>query len=138
MVAENISEFDVVEGKNSIPVPETEFVDYFDALEAVQHDNPASPEMRRKAKLFQSAVDRGIENRRWCKTVSGRMGLVPFNAQMGDLICIVPGMSRTYVVRKKANGCYRYIGDCYIDGLVRGEAMNSNAGTSSLTRVTLV
>jgi hypothetical protein len=50
------------------------------------------------------------------------MGLVPPNSAEGDIICPFFGMATPFIVRREENG-FIVIGDCYIQGLIDGEAM---------------
>jgi hypothetical protein len=63
--------------------------------------------------------------RRFCLSANRYLGQVPGDSLVGDQICVFPGMKTPFVVRKdpKNMGCYLLIGDCYIDGLMYGEAL---------------
>jgi hypothetical protein len=56
------------------------------------------------------------------------LGLAPHSVREGDLICIVYGCSVPVVLRKVfVNGqndkyCHKLIGECYIHGMMDGEA----------------
>ena len=62
-------------------------------------------------------------NRRFCSTTDGRIGLVPRSSAAGDLICVLYGGRVPYVLRPCEIG-YSLIGECYIHGLMNGEAMD--------------
>ncbi|MCJ1431353.1 hypothetical protein MMC27_000704 [Xylographa pallens] len=49
------------------------------------------------------------------------IGLVPKSARAGDTICLLHGISTPAVLRK-AGTCYEYVGQCYIEGVMYGEA----------------
>jgi len=61
--------------------------------------------------------------RRFCATSGGRLGQVPRGAAVGDLICIFYGGSVLYVIRPVDNGFFTFVGECYVHGLMDGEAM---------------
>jgi len=61
--------------------------------------------------------------RRFSRTTKGRLGSMPKYAELGDKICLFYGGNLPYVIRPRGNGTYRYIGDCYLDGVMYGEAM---------------
>ena len=63
------------------------------------------------------------KNRRFCSTTDGRIGLVPRSAAAGDVICVLYGGRVPYVLRPCKDG-YTLIGECYIHGLMDGEAMD--------------
>jgi hypothetical protein len=52
------------------------------------------------------------------------MGLVPANTRSGDRIYVIFGADVPYVVRKtETDGNFTLIGECYVVGLMHGEAM---------------
>jgi hypothetical protein len=62
-------------------------------------------------------------NRRIFYTDNNRLGLSSYFSQVGDVCCIFPGMSVPFVLRKRTDGKYNLVGDCYINGIMRGEIM---------------
>jgi hypothetical protein len=60
-----------------------------------------------------------IWNRRFVITDGGAFGLVPANAQMGDMLMVLYGLSVPVVLRKLHNS-YWLVGECYIDGAMDG------------------
>jgi hypothetical protein len=52
------------------------------------------------------------------------MGLTPPKVQVDDLVCIFIGASTLFVVREMEDGYFRLVGECYIHGLMAGEAMD--------------
>jgi hypothetical protein len=50
------------------------------------------------------------------------MGLVPPQSAIGDIICLFFGLATPFIIRPVENG-YIVIGDCYVQGLMDGEAM---------------
>lgn len=50
------------------------------------------------------------------------MGLAPGEARAGDLICVLLGGQVLYVLRPKGEG-FHFIGECYMHGMMSGEAM---------------
>jgi len=61
--------------------------------------------------------------RNLCVTERRCLGRVPHGSKVGDRICIFKGGSVPFVVRENANGYYQLIGECYIHGIMDGEAM---------------
>lgn len=63
--------------------------------------------------------------RRFSRTLHGRMGWAPRAAEAGDLICVFDGMALPYAVRPKTGteGVYELVGECFISGLMAGQAM---------------
>ncbi|KIM98489.1 hypothetical protein OIDMADRAFT_128054, partial [Oidiodendron maius Zn] len=62
-----------------------------------------------------------------CRTEGGYVGLVPRHTQAGDLVCIVYGSPVPFIVREsdEREGAHRVVGECYIHGIMRGEALQS-------------
>jgi len=44
---------------------------------------------------------------------------------IGDKMCILLGGCVPFVLRDTGDGCFRFIGECYIHGIMDGEAMES-------------
>jgi hypothetical protein len=55
-------------------------------------------------------------------TDKGRFALLPSLAERGDVICILFGCSVPVVLRY-AGKCWKLVGECYLDGIMRGEAL---------------
>ncbi|CAH0044919.1 unnamed protein product [Clonostachys solani] len=64
---------------------------------------------------------------KFCVTESGRFGQVPLNSKLGDRICVLVGGEVPFAVRPTGNGTYTLIGECYIDGIMDGEALQEAA-----------
>lgn len=65
--------------------------------------------------------------RRFCVTAEGRIGLVPHNALAGDLVVVLHGAQVPFVIRPSAatgGRQYELVGECYVHGLMDGEALN--------------
>lgn len=61
--------------------------------------------------------------RRFFVSNEGLMGLVPDGVAAGDEICILFGGYTPFVIRRLEGGNYEFIGECYVHGLMNGEAM---------------
>nr|RBQ89273.1 hypothetical protein FVER53263_03656 [Fusarium verticillioides] len=59
------------------------------------------------------------------KTDKGRVGLVPLLAEAGDQIYVLNGSAVPFVLRrgKRLLNAHRLVGECYIHGIMHGEAM---------------
>ena len=62
------------------------------------------------------------QNRRFCVTAQGYIGLVPGMTEKGDEVCAVAGSKPLYVIRKIHDG-YELIGDASVLEMMKGEAM---------------
>ncbi|KAI1360286.1 heterokaryon incompatibility protein-domain-containing protein [Xylaria arbuscula] len=65
--------------------------------------------------------------RRFVVTQKGRMGIVPRHAKLGDAIFILKGCNAPLILRPAGDGTYSILGECYIDGIMHGEAMEDLA-----------
>ncbi|KAI1135346.1 HET-domain-containing protein [Hypoxylon sp. FL0543] len=66
-------------------------------------------------------------HRRFFVTNSGYIGLGPPSLEAGDSICVlVPGMV-AYVLRGSKNGKWKYVGECYLHGIMDGEMIEKAA-----------
>jgi hypothetical protein len=73
---------------------------------------------------YNVGLQRSTFPRRFTITKKGYMGLTPPKAQVGDLICVFIGASTPFVVREMEDGYFRLVGECYVHGLMDGEAMD--------------
>ena len=64
-----------------------------------------------------------IADRQFFKTTGNRLGWVSRRAQKGDVVCVLYGGAIPFVLRQMEDGDWRMIGECYVDGLMQGEAM---------------
>ena len=77
---------------------------------------------------YASAVEAACDGRCFITTKRGYMGLASPSTKPGDLICVFSGGKTPYILRPSGAGFYRFICDCYIEGLMDGEAMDSQDG----------
>jgi hypothetical protein len=73
-----------------------------------------------QALLAYSAV---IKNRHLITTETWRLGIAGSSVEAGDLVCILHGSRTPVILRAQDDGC-RVIGQAYVEGLMRGEAVN--------------
>jgi hypothetical protein len=70
--------------------------------------------------------------RRLVTTNEGHIGMTPYRAKKGDLICVLLGCSIPVVLRKREQEwsegfigeSYEFIGECYLHGFMNGEAQD--------------
>ena len=67
-------------------------------------------------------MDAMSTNRRFATTVLGYMGLFPSQARKGDAVAIIYGAPSPFVIRPEGQD-YQLIGECYVHGIMDGEAM---------------
>ena len=63
--------------------------------------------------------------RRLARTDTGHLALCPEEASTDDVVVLLKGGKTTYVVRKVADG-WHFVGDCYMHGLMNGEAWDES------------
>ncbi|KAH7161688.1 heterokaryon incompatibility protein-domain-containing protein [Dactylonectria macrodidyma] len=90
------------------------------------------PQIQQKVLEASPKWDSRLQNfgyRRFCRSEKGRFGWVPRYAMRGDTICVFEGGMTPHVIRRERNGRYKLVGDCYVQGLMLGEAMLSTGST---------
>jgi hypothetical protein len=96
----------------------------FDAFLDVR-TNPASS---REAKVLGNTYARALldnsRHRLLCTTRSGFLGMTPESSIVGDLIALCWGGRVPYVLRPVGDN-FIFIGECYIHGLMKGEACDA-------------
>ena len=71
---------------------------------------------------FHQAFVRACTDRKFFVTEEGRMGMGPDTMKEGDIVTILFGGKVPYVLRPSESR-YRFIGECYVPGLMSGEAV---------------
>lgn len=79
--------------------------------------------------------------RRLMVTDAGRIGLGPRNMQKGDVVCVLFGCSVPVVLRRLdqpqledgGGRLFRFIGECYLDGFMDGEALELGKASEDFT-----
>lgn len=72
---------------------------------------------------FVDALFIAAHERKFCSTKHKRIGLVPHTIKSGDLVAIIIGADVPFVLRPTNTGRYELVGDCYIHGVMDGEAL---------------
>jgi hypothetical protein len=102
---------------------------------------------------IEAAIRSATIRRTFFITKGGYIGLGPTKTRPGDYLYVLLGGHTPFVLRKSwyrsvirynhkvAKQCYEMIGDCYVDGLMNGEAklkwktLTDNASTTDLPRI---
>ncbi|KAL8640213.1 MAG: hypothetical protein Q9228_002846 [Teloschistes exilis] len=68
--------------------------------------------------------------RNFILTDGGRSGLAPTTTRAGDLVCLLRGGDVPFVLRREdmRKGCYRFVGEAYVHGIMQGEASERLGG----------
>lgn len=87
------------------------------------------PNKRRRKSFYSRFHDTTVKmSRRLVTLRNGGLGTAPRRAQKGDLVCILFGCSVPVVLRETSeSGTFSFVGECYVDGFMEGEAMSSPA-----------
>jgi hypothetical protein len=74
---------------------------------------------------YGAAVMKWTSGRAFCATKGRYLGWVPRGTEKGDLICVIHGGEAPYILRPdpQGQGHYHIMGDCYIHGIMEGQAM---------------
>jgi hypothetical protein len=71
-------------------------------------------------------------------TKKGYVDFVPKRSRAGDLVFVLMGSDVPLVLRRCEEGMYRLVGECYVHGIMEGEAMDAfGKGEHVLETVTL-
>lgn len=61
--------------------------------------------------------------RRLFLTANASLGLGPHGMRGGDVVCVLSGGEVPFVLRPMAGGYFVLVGECYVGGLMEGEAI---------------
>lgn len=75
------------------------------------------------AKRFAKAAKSACQSRVFLKTSEGWRGIGPKDVEAGDILIVLFGSRVPFVLRRDGSS-YRLISDCYVYGLMDGEAMD--------------
>ncbi|KAF3005174.1 hypothetical protein E8E13_010644 [Curvularia kusanoi] len=112
--------------------------DYSTYLDWIARDEDEPSRITIEAFQFDQAVSISKEGRFYATTRTGYLGIVPNDARIGDCIVLMPGGKVPYVLRPVEDsdstehsglvegGRYEFIGDCYIHGIMNGEAWDES------------
>lgn len=79
-------------------------------------------EMNEAMNFMQMHVMAAWGRRLFTSRQHGAMGLCPVLSRKGDKLVIIHGVTTPCILRLRRNGRYRFVGPCYVHGLMHGEA----------------
>lgn len=90
-------------------------------IDLVKEDHTMGSDTQR----FLKRMDFGSGGRMFIQCTNGYMGIAPPSTRAGDEIFVVVGCQRPLVLRSRPGGESRYVvvGECYVEGLARGEPL---------------
>lgn len=113
------------------------------ALTRLCRENEAHPEdlprlMEEKNK-FEHRLAEVMLERRLFITKKSHIGAAPLSSRVGDAVCILAGGNVPYILRKHGrpgsldaeNTLYKLVGECYVHGVMHGEALESGGAQKS-------
>lgn len=103
---------------------DTSFKAAFDAFLDVRTNPVASKEAKALGDNYVRALLDNSRHRLLYTTRSGYLGMTPENSLVGDLIAICWGSHVPYVLRPVGDN-FIFIGECYVHGLMKGEAFDA-------------
>lgn len=75
---------------------------------------------------YPGPVFRAVCGRRPMSTEMVLIGLGPASVRAGDMICLLFGGQTPYVVRPNDDGTWKFVGECYVHGIMNGEVMEES------------
>ena len=82
-----------------------------------------SGEQREERNVMIESFGDAVSVRQLGCTERNFWGLVPDTARVGDKVCMFFGGQVLYLLREEDGGRYHFVGECYIHGLMDGEAL---------------
>lgn len=95
--------------------------------------------MRLASRWLTSAQSK-CYSRRFCITKNGYMCVLPARSKKGDVVAVIPGAVVPFLLRPSGqdedtgNNIYQLVGECYVHGLMSGEAADPRAMVPILLR----
>jgi hypothetical protein len=72
---------------------------------------------------------------RMFRTTNHYLGLGPISSSLGDEVWILKGARTPFVLRRRKDGRHQVIGECYVHGIMHGEAVQGSFKPTSLDLV---
>jgi hypothetical protein len=79
-------------------------------------------DMAHNGGLFLSTAYEHCYDKRRGRTARGYIGQFSHLAQVGDFVFLPLGSAVPFTIRPKSDGTYELIGECYVHGIMKGEA----------------
>ncbi|KAK8026226.1 hypothetical protein PG990_004049 [Apiospora arundinis] len=87
---------------------------------------------------IDNSMARVAQWRRIITTARGYVGMAPKGSKQGDSIFLLKGCSVPLVLRPNGDGTYYLVGECYVAGIMRGEAMRQFMEDDSIEEMNVV
>lgn len=76
-----------------------------------------------KKEEYVALLEDGLLGWRFFVTARGHCGIAPGGAQAGDVVLIACGGDVPFLLRTAGKGFFRFVGACYVEGMMGGEAL---------------
>jgi hypothetical protein len=73
---------------------------------------------------FLLAANQACHYRRFFMTTRGYFGIGPERLQTWDTVAVLFGGKTPYVLTAAADSCFKFLGECYVHGIMDGEVVN--------------
>ncbi|KAI1411478.1 heterokaryon incompatibility protein-domain-containing protein [Hypoxylon sp. FL1857] len=80
---------------------------------------------------LEGLPESGNIHRKLCTTSEGFIGMVEPESQIGDIVACLEGAYVPHILRPTGDGSWSLIGDCYVHGLMDGEAFRGKGKVPS-------
>jgi hypothetical protein len=78
------------------------------------------------ATSWRKSLSRTNRNRTLFKTSKGMLGLGHVGIKVGDIVCLIWGVSSPIVLRQRRDRGFSFCGDAYVDGIMQGEYLENS------------
>ena len=73
---------------------------------------------------FARELATSFVSKRLITIAAGFIGAVPMSSKVGDVVVVLPGAKVPFILRKPNDGGYQLVGECYVHGIMQGEAFS--------------
>jgi hypothetical protein len=77
--------------------------------------------------LLLGVIGRNLRRYRFCVSSAGSFLMAPRSTRVGDIVCVLFGCDMPVVLQEKEKSHYIFVGECYADGFMDGEAIKDAA-----------
>jgi len=100
---------------------------YSDYFLCYKGNTPQEKILRLEEPYYKSLVLHAARRESF-RTEKGYVGMGPEDAQNDDVVYVLPGADVPYLLRPRENGRFELVGQCYLHGIMDGEAVEGVAG----------
>jgi hypothetical protein len=112
--------------------------DYFAQFSDVDWQHPSSIPTNLPDSFWEEiskAVETIVEDKDLFVTEKGFIGLGHETCAVSDVVCIFSGGEVPYIVRGGQDPCFSFLGECYVHGIMDGEAISGRGAMEQFTLV---